>query len=379
MENKANAPVATATAVRTHEPKVTDTKCGVRIRHREYIDNVQLHQLYTLSDFPCNPGIEATFPWLSDVANSWEQYRFHSLRFRYITRASTATRGSIILAPEYDALDAPPTDEYQLTAYYGSVEDAPWKNILVKFDVDGMHPLGPRKFIRNSTQPLLGDLKTYDVGVLYIGSLDAIAGDEGFVGGKLWVEYDVELFVPQKNAPLRAGPAEPRLTVGFTGADRVITPGSFEPVDTTEEVVNTLGATYDPANGSIKFDLPGDYALRVDTDMIFTGTPAATGPNEVRALIQRSSDNGDTWQNLDATGTEVQQKRACMPFIGGTSYNCEVDFSWESILNVTADQIDNLYRVAWNNAVAPAGMEAKVRPAAFLLKAAPLFAKALSS
>jgi hypothetical protein len=81
----------------------------------------------------------------------------------------------------------------------GAVEDAPWREQYLLFDERSMHSMGPRKFVRSGLIAA-ADLKTYDVGQLFacvIGCSDSVTSV-----GKIWVEYDVDLFVPQNpNAP----------------------------------------------------------------------------------------------------------------------------------------------------------------------------------
>jgi hypothetical protein len=55
-----------------------------------------------------------------------------------------------------------------------------------------MFPMGPRKYIRTSEVP--GSKKVFDAGNLWLCTVEEVGTD---AIGKLWVEYDVELFVPQ--------------------------------------------------------------------------------------------------------------------------------------------------------------------------------------
>jgi len=54
-----------------------------------------------------------------------------------------------------------------------------------------MYPLGPRKFVRSTASA--GDIRTFDSGTMYVCSVDGGAG----AAGKLWVDYEVDLFIPQ--------------------------------------------------------------------------------------------------------------------------------------------------------------------------------------
>jgi hypothetical protein len=97
------------------------------------------------------------------------------------------------LIPDYDAADAAPISEQIASAYEDVREDVPWKDIECVLDPRAMHPDGPRKFIRTSPLAANLDIKTYDVGQLFIGTTDGTAVN----WGKLWVDYDVTLSTPQ--------------------------------------------------------------------------------------------------------------------------------------------------------------------------------------
>jgi hypothetical protein len=115
------------------------------------------------------------------------------LRYTYYTRASSATSGSMMLVPDYDAADAAPLSEQQCMDYKDAKEEAPWvPEFCCDLDPIAMHPGGARKFIRQGTVANT-DIKTYDAGVFYAITSDGAAAN----WGKLFVEYEVELAVSQ--------------------------------------------------------------------------------------------------------------------------------------------------------------------------------------
>jgi hypothetical protein len=192
-QSSISAPVAVGRAQRLRPPKIVRTNRGMRISHRELIQTVNGTVSFTAIKLACNPGIAATFPWLAPQAIQWEQYRFNKLHFEYITRTATTTVGSVLLAPDYDPSDPAPANEAQVSTYQDVVEDVTWKDICCILNASSMHALGPRKFIRNG--PVAGtDIKTYDVANFYLCTVEEI---NTTAIGKLWVDYDVEFFVPQ--------------------------------------------------------------------------------------------------------------------------------------------------------------------------------------
>jgi len=175
-------------------PRVQQSKDMIRIQHREFISNVvgSVNFLVSLI-FAINPGIVASFPWLAGVAQNWESYRFRRLRLCYYTRTGSNVPGSVIMAHDPDASDGSPGSEQIMTTYEAVEEDAPWKDICLKCIVSTLNDVGPRKFVR--TAPLIAnqDIKLYDSGNLFVATVDGTA----VPWGKLWIEYDVELYTPQ--------------------------------------------------------------------------------------------------------------------------------------------------------------------------------------
>jgi hypothetical protein len=148
-----------------------------------------------------NPGLAATFPWLSEQAKRWQQYRFNKLIFRYITRTSTSTIGSVILSPDYNAIETVPLSDSEASNTQDAVENSPWTEISCRLDPKAMFPFGPRKNIRNSL--VTGDLSNYDAGRMFICTSGMANVNQV---GRLYVEYDVELFVPQSTVLSLSGP-----------------------------------------------------------------------------------------------------------------------------------------------------------------------------
>lgn len=196
------APVAYASTQKSTKAQyVNFTSDSCRVKHCELLGSVTGSNNFVVDinngTFQINPGLVTSFPWLSSQAAAWEKYKFHNLRFIYHTKCSTSVPGSVLLGLDYDASDVAPTDEKQLSSFYGSVESAPWKEIVFQCD---MKRMADSRYIRVSAVTGV-DIKTYDQGNFYVGTVDGTA----VPWGKLWVEYDVELQIPQQNPPAGIG------------------------------------------------------------------------------------------------------------------------------------------------------------------------------
>jgi hypothetical protein len=161
-----------------------------RMVHRELVASIVGTVAFSTVSFPVNPGMASCFPWLSIEAQGWEKYRFNYVRFCAYTRTGSTTPGSQSLIMDYDAADAAPATEEIASTYFGTIEDAPWKDSCMSLDPAR---LSVEKFIRSGPLAPNLDIKTYDVGNFYVGTTDGTAVN----WSKLWVEYDVVLINPQ--------------------------------------------------------------------------------------------------------------------------------------------------------------------------------------
>jgi len=185
---------AYATAQRTGQAQIF--RNGVdscRIIHRELVASITGSAAFTVAQaLALNPGLAASFPWLSNEAAGWEKYKFNSLKFDYFTRTGSNVPGSMMLAPDYDASDAQPLSEVAASAYEDCEEDAPWKDICCHLKASELMGDMKERFVRSGALAANQDIKTYDCGTLFACTVDGTAVN----WGKLWVEYDVTLITP---------------------------------------------------------------------------------------------------------------------------------------------------------------------------------------
>lgn len=184
---------AYSTGQSSQPPVIQAQRDSTRIIHRELIASVVGSTAFTVANtFALNPGVAATFPWLSTQAQSWETYRFNKLRFCAYTRTGSQVPGSLMLVPDYDAADAAPSTEQLASSYEDASEDVPWKDIHCELRPAAMHSMGPKKFIRTGPLAANLDVKTYDCGQLFVCTVDGTAVN----WSKLWVEYDITMYTP---------------------------------------------------------------------------------------------------------------------------------------------------------------------------------------
>lgn len=262
--------VATTMTTRTRGPKVVTLRNGdTRVQHREYITDVTAGSgaasPFNLQSYPVNPGQSTVFPWLSKLAHNFESYRFRKLRFIYETEAPSSLGGSLILAVDYDASDSPPINKQQALAYRESVRSAPWTECCHTSLVEDLSKLKSH-YVRAGVQPTNTDIKTYDVGNLFVITQGVTTS--GAVCGELYVEYDVELLTPIYES-----------VFAQTSTVLASAPASGAPFDPLSIVLGGLVSSVTLSSGTSLFSLAGlqpGQEISVNVALVGTGISSIT-------------------------------------------------------------------------------------------------------
>lgn len=271
VKNRTSKQVAAAAAYSTGQssraPIISMTRDQCRIRHRELIASVTGSTAFTVANtLSINPGLAASFPWLSVMAQAWEEYEFTSLKYCYYTRTGTNVPGSVMMAIDYDAADAAPATEQIASSYEGVVEDAPWKDICCNARRLSMTGPAKKHYTRNSALAANLDIKTYDVGNFFLMTVDGTA----VPWGKLWVEYDVTFTLPQLPSSGALALLGGRVTGGT--AQTAANPFGTAPVVDAQSQGISMDVT-----STLTFALPGTYVLTYNLiGTVITAVPAAT-------------------------------------------------------------------------------------------------------
>lgn len=184
-------------------PSFGDTESTI-LTHREYIQDVISSPnagTFQISNFPINPGQNATFPWLSDIASNFEEYEIMGMVFEYkamsgASVASTNTAlGSVILATEYDPTKPAFTTKQQMENYFFAQSVRPSECVLHAVECKNDQTPVKRLYIRTGATVVNTDLRWSD----YANFSLATTGLPGasVVCGELWVTYKVKLHKPR--------------------------------------------------------------------------------------------------------------------------------------------------------------------------------------
>lgn len=266
-----SVPVAYNKPTLTRKPKISGNPYAengsIRVKHSEFLSDIFGQPSFSNQSISINPGLPTTFPWLSSIANNFESYKFHSLKFRYEPVCTTVTPGSVMMAVDFDASDAPATTKQALMSYHNAVRTAAWDCNVYSSSKQDLLKFGVQRYVRNTNVPNT-DIKTYDVGNFQIATILASQIDSSF--GELYIDYDVELMTPQTSNTSITGAAAQFVKYNLVGpsSDPTVTEDNFVGSGPITYITSTGPST----KGRLNFNFTGQYLITV-----FRKTGSSTG------------------------------------------------------------------------------------------------------
>ena len=195
----------------------------IRISHREFLTDIQgTNSGAQRYQFVLNPGDARTFPWLSNLSGSFEQYKLLGMCFEFRSTCGDAVSstnsalGTVCVATTYDVLNPQFGSKTDILNHFWSGSAKPSVNQLHCIECEpSVTPLAPL-YIRHGQ---LGINSTYTLGtsdpevkvpVTFQEMFDARMYDHGrtelivtgqqaqFAVGELWISYDLLLLKPRR-------------------------------------------------------------------------------------------------------------------------------------------------------------------------------------
>lgn len=208
---KTKMPVTTSYKVKPKIRKISgrnnDNTIVVAVRHTEFLHDIATPDEYSggfvLNSANLNPGLKGVFPWLSKMSLAFESYCFQSVKFTYKPATSTLTKGVIFFAATYDVASTPPEGKADILEIEGCVESTPYSMLQFncKKGSSGLNVQKTYKIRDGAINRNYTDLRLYDCGRVYIGYSGI--SESGVTSklniGELWVEYNVEFYLPVGN------------------------------------------------------------------------------------------------------------------------------------------------------------------------------------
>lgn len=268
------APVAVTKVYTAPKPTVRTKPSGtILFKHTEYIADLAGSLLFSANrKIAINPGNDQFFPYLSSIAANFEYYKFKKLVVRFETTAPTTQTGTVMMYIDYDATDGYSPLKRDFMANQNATRTAPWAACRMDL-VKAANEAQVRRFVLSSPPAFNQDPKLYNLGNLWIGTDGQIA--DGTRLGELYVDYEVELSVPQAQSGEDES-ATIQLAPGATPTDPLA--GATILQNERAKILSIPGLTEPPIGPATTMRLlkPGKYTI--DHYLNSTGT-TATGVN----------------------------------------------------------------------------------------------------
>lgn len=267
-----------------------DGKRGVRLTEREFIGNVVSGSLVSGSSifdnksFNLNPTDQNTFPWLSKIAELFDQWDPHGIVFEFHTTSSTfngtsQALGAVIMATDYDVNDPPYSSKQQMENADYACSTVPSSSLLHGVECDPRE----RPLEVLYTTPRTGQLNFSSLGSFQIATQGCSTA--GTTLGELWISYDITFYKKQL--------VSSTLDVATLSGSSNATAGGPLWIPSTLSIQR--GITYAQNIGvGTTFSFPpsqgsGKYLLTVNDQSFQTGDIASITPTNLINCVQSQS------------------------------------------------------------------------------------------
>lgn len=336
----------------TSVPSFSKSANGVVITHREYIGDISSAVAFTNLSYAINPGLVTTFPWLSQVAQSFTEYDFKQLVFQFKSTSANALNstntalGTIVGATQYNAGSADFTSKQEMENYEYAKSCKPSEDQVFPVECAQFQNPVDQLYIRTQPIPASQDARLYDLGNF---QLAAVGSQAAAVVGELWVSYSVCLYKPRFVTP-----GETADFAGCFGASGVSTSAYFG-TSRTIDPDSTISVSF-PTDSKMQLDNVSEGHYIFSLDMI---GDAGTNVVMTRSITNANSNaiftGGTTSLLTEVNGTTTGHQSLVYSFIV-TALN--------PVLTITAGSIPaNLTSYNWFLVRIPTAVLAKNRVA----------------
>lgn len=190
-------------------PQFTHSDRCTIISHREFISDVRGSTAFKIDSYNINPSNSALFPWLSGLAQNYEQWVVQGMIFEFKTTCATAVAstntalGTVVLATQYNSLAQQFNSKVQMENYEFAQSSVPSASIMHPIECDPTQTAGQGLFyIDNDGYNANADPRLYNIGKFNIATVGMQAAA---TIGELWVTYKICLLKPKLNGMTSIG------------------------------------------------------------------------------------------------------------------------------------------------------------------------------
>ncbi len=198
-------------------PKFGSGHHTIRVQHREYLGDIQSTTAFNAVEYPINPGLAGTFPWLSKMSGLYTQYTLRGLIFEFVSTSASALNstntalGTVILATRYNPYDPSFTSKIEMDNHEFTTSSKPASSCIHPIECAPDETPFRVHYVRNGGLSNSQDQRLYDWGVFTIATVGMQASS---TIGELWVSYDVVFEKPRLNPTAYPNPLHGRIANG---------------------------------------------------------------------------------------------------------------------------------------------------------------------
>lgn len=179
---------------------------SIRVSNREFILDVKSSA--TIGQFDkffvadINPTHRTLFPWLSNIARCYDEYKLHGMIFEFKTTSvdalnSTNTAlGKVIMATQYNPLSKDFANAQEMENYEYCSVSKPSMSSIHPIECKGSQTPLDHLYVRHEDEVgAVSDKRFYDFGTFTLATIGMQAASVQV--GELWISYDIEFFKPR--------------------------------------------------------------------------------------------------------------------------------------------------------------------------------------
>jgi len=173
---------------------------SMRVGHKEFLGPIYSSTGFTNRVFDLNPGLSTTFPWLSQIAGNFQQYRMLGAMIVFKPSlpdgiASFASLGNLIIACQMNAAAPAFTTQLEMEQVQFGASSKPTIPIAAPVECSPELGSGMRNLlIRTGAVPVGSVKQSYDHCNFQVATVGQ--GSAGVLMGNLYITYDLQLLNP---------------------------------------------------------------------------------------------------------------------------------------------------------------------------------------
>jgi len=277
-----------AQSISSQVPMMKNSPGGIIISHREYICDINSTVNFTTQSFPLQPGVGTLFPWLSSLAQNFEEYEFRGmvLEFKSMssdlnTASTTSNLGTVVMCSQYNPLDPIFPDKRTMENYQFACSGKPSEHIVHPIECKRGQNVDTHLYVRTTAS--LGndaDLRLYDLGNFTIATQGMPAAFSGSSIGELWVSYEVEFYKPKLTSTTGTTNLADKITAVVTATSPYETSVVYDPNNSCGCLFQTFIVNGSTNNYSIVFpqQCHGRYMITYSISAVSTNSNSLPQP-----------------------------------------------------------------------------------------------------